>query len=86
MKIADEEDPVKKERLLDALKWQWLEVETFADAFSVEAVFAYLCKLEILERWSHLDPEQGRETFEQIIRDLRSEAEVPNEFIIKTIK
>lgn len=86
MKIVDEEDPVRKERMLDALKWEWLETETFADTFSVEAVFAYLCRLEIQERWSHLDPEEGKETFEQIIHDLRGEAEVPSEFIIKTIK
>lgn len=81
MKIVDEDDPVRKERMLDALKWEWLETETFADAFSVEAVFAYLCQLEIQERWSHLDPVQGRETFEQIINDLRGEAKVPSEFL-----
>ena len=86
MKIVDEDDPVHKEQMLDALKWEWLEQETFGDTFSVEALFAYLCKLEIQERWSHLDVEQGKKTFEQIIHDLRSEAEVPSEFIIKTIK
>lgn len=86
MNIVDEEDPVKKERMADALKWNWLEVETFADTFSIEAVFAYLCRLAIQERWARLDAEQGRETFEKIIHDLRSEAEVPEEFILKTIK
>ncbi len=86
MNIVEEEDPVRKERMLDALKWEWLEEETFADTFSIEAVFAYLCKLEIQERWARLDVEQGRETFERIISDLRSEAEVPAEFILKTIK
>ena len=81
MKIVDEDDPVRKEQMLDALKWNWLETETFGDTFSVEALFAYLCKLEIQERWSHLDVEQGKETFERIIKDLRSEAEVPAEFL-----
>ena len=83
MKIVDEDDPVRKERMMDAFKWMWLDEQTFADTFSVEAVFAYLCKLEIQERWSHLDVEQGRETFEQIINDLRSEAQVPEEFLRK---
>ena len=83
MKIVDEDDPVRKEQMLDALKWEWLETETFGDTFSIEAVFAYLCRLEIQERWSHLDVEQGRETFERIISDLRSEAQVPEEFILK---
>ncbi len=66
MKIVDEDDPVRKERMLDAFKWAWLDEQTFADVFSIEAVFAYLCKLEIQERWSHLDVEQGKETFEQL--------------------
>lgn len=81
MNIVNEEDPVRKERMLDALKWEWLEEETFADTFSIEAVFAYLCKLEIQERWARLDVEQGRETFEKIIHDLRGEAQVPDEFL-----
>ena len=83
MPIVDEQDPVEKERRLDAFKWLWLDEKTFADTFSVEAVFAYLCKLEIQERWARLDAEQGRATFEQIINDLRSEAKVPEEFIRK---
>ncbi len=81
MNIVNEEDPVRKERMLDALKWEWLEMETFADTFSIEAVFAYLCRLEIQERWARLDVEQGRETFEKIIHDLRGEAQVPDEFL-----
>lgn len=83
MKIVDEKDPVEKERKLDAFKWLWLDEQTFADTFSIEAVFAYLCKLEIQERWALLDAVQGRETFERIINDLRSEAQVPAEFIKK---
>ncbi len=81
MKIVDEDDPVKKERRLDAFKWMWLEEQTFGDAFSIEAVFAYLCKLEILQRWEKLDVEQGKETFQRIIEDLRGEAKVPAEFL-----
>ena len=81
MPIVDEEDPVEKERTLDAFKWLWLDEQTFADTFSIEAVFVYLCKLEILERWARLDVEQGKETFQQIISDLRGEAKVPSEFL-----
>lgn len=83
MKMVDEEDPVRKERMLDAFKWAWLDERTFQNPFSVEAVFAYLCKLEIQERWARLDVEQGKETFQKIINDLRGEAQVPEEFIRK---
>ncbi len=80
MKIVEEADPVRKERMLDAFKWMWLEEQTFGDTFSIQAVFAYLCKLQIQERWARLDVEQGKKAFEKIIADLRSEAEVPEEF------
>jgi hypothetical protein len=37
------------------------------------------------ERWAKLDVEQGKETFQRIIDDLRSEAQVPEEFKAPTI-
>lgn len=83
MKIVDCEDPVEKEKKIDAFKWLWLEEQTFFEVFSVEAVFAYLCKLDMLARWDKLDVEQGQETFRQIINNLRGEARVPEEFIRK---
>jgi len=80
MRIVEITDPVEKEKRLDAFKWQWLDDQTFFEVFSVEAVFAYLCKLEMLHRWEALDVEQGKETFRQIIENLRGEAKVPAEF------
>ena len=83
MKIMDTDDPVEKEKKIDAFKWLWLDEQTFFTPFSIEAVFAYLCKLEMQLRWEMLDPEKGKETFTQIINSLRSEAEVPAEFVRK---
>ncbi|MBR6032661.1 MAG: DUF2764 family protein [Bacteroidaceae bacterium] len=82
MKIVEEEDPVRKEKMIDAFKWIWLDERTFFEPFNMEAVFAYLCKLEMQQRWAKLDVEQGKETFQKIIDDLRSEAQVPQEFSI----
>ncbi|MBO7138648.1 MAG: DUF2764 family protein [Bacteroidaceae bacterium] len=80
MKIVEEADPVRKEKMIDAFKWIWLDERTFFEPFNMEAVFAYLCKLEMQERWAKLDVEQGKETFRKIIDDLRSEVRVPAEF------
>ena len=80
IKIADCDDPVDKERRIDAFKWRWLDDMTFFDVFSIDAVFAYMCKLEMLQRWDKLDVETGRETFRQIIENLRGEARVPDEY------
>lgn len=83
MKIVDTDDPVDKERLIDAFKWNWLDEKIFFDVFSIEAVFAYLCKLEMMERWQELEPEKGQARFKEIIEALRSEAKVPEEFVRK---
>lgn len=85
MKIVEEEDPVRKEKMIDAFKWIWLDERTFFEPFSMESVFAYLCKLEMQQRWAKLDVEQGKETFQKIIDDLRSEAQVPEEFKIQGV-
>ncbi len=81
MKIVDEKDPVRKEKMIDAFKWIWLDEQTFFEPFDITAVFAYICKLEMQQRWAKLDVERGKETFQKIIDDLRSEAQVPAEFV-----
>ncbi|MBR2631473.1 MAG: DUF2764 family protein [Bacteroidaceae bacterium] len=85
MKIVDCEDPVEKEKKIDAFKWLWLEESTFFNIFSIDAVFAYFCKLSMLARWEKLDVEKGQETFRQIIENLRGEARVPQEFQTKAL-
>lgn len=80
MPIVEEQDPVQKERRIDAFRWLWLDDKTFFNPFDLNAVFAYQCKLQMLERWEQLDPVKGKETFTQIINDLRGEAKVPDEF------
>lgn len=84
MKIVEEDDPVRKEKMIDAFKWVWLDERTFFEPFSMEAVFAYLCKLQMQERWAKLDVEQGKETFQRIIDNLRGEARVPDEFLAQS--
>lgn len=83
MRIVDCDDPVLKEKKIDAFKWLWLDEQTFFDSFSIDAVFAYLCKIDMLARWDRLDVEQGQQAFRQIIDDLRGSAKVPDEFIRK---
>jgi hypothetical protein len=72
---------VDKERQIDALRWAWLDERTFFEPFDITALFAYLVRTEILERWALLDPEQGRQRFTRIIEDLRGSVKVPEEFI-----
>lgn len=83
MHCADTEDPVEKERQIDELRWNWLEEQTFLEPFDINALFSYLARTEMLERWALLDVEQGKARFTEIIENLRGEAKVPEEFIRK---
>ncbi len=80
VRIVDVDDPVAKERRIDAFKWNWLDEHACDDIFSIEAVFAYLCKLEMLDRWERLDPAAGKAAFRAIIEQLRSGVVMPEEF------
>ena len=86
IKIADESDPVEKEKKMDAFKWAWLDEHTFFEPFDITALIALLSRTELLERWALLDVEQGRQRFTQIIEDLRGNAKVPEEFMTRAVR
>ncbi len=52
-----------REKKVDLLKWEWLEEHTFFKPFDIESVFAYLLKLEMIERWVMLDKATGEKDF-----------------------
>jgi hypothetical protein len=71
-RIAEEPDLYEREKKLDLLKWQWLDEQTVFNYFSIERVFAYLVKLEIIERWLSLNHEQGEKIFRELINNLKN--------------
>lgn len=79
-KIGEISDLVERERKIDALCWNWVEDETFFDYFTIERIFAYLVKLEIIERWINLDKEEGSRKFREIIESLKNDVQIPAEF------
>lgn len=77
VRISEDTDVFERERKIDRFRWNWLEDNTIFDYFNVEYIFAYLCKLQILERWVSLNAEEGERIFRQLINDLRKEVKVP---------
>jgi hypothetical protein len=71
LRLADETDLFEREKKIDLMKWQWLDEQTFFTYFSIERVFAYLVKLEIIERWVGLDPVEGGKIFRELIDGLK---------------
>ncbi|MDH8702611.1 regulator of replication initiation timing [Dysgonomonadaceae bacterium PH5-43] len=72
-RIFEENNLQERELQIDVLRWEWLEENSFFHYFSVEQIFVYLIKLEIIERWVGLDPEEGQRKFRQIIDRLKKE-------------
>ncbi|MDF9831259.1 DUF2764 domain-containing protein [Parabacteroides sp. PF5-6] len=70
-RIAEETDLLLREKRLDQLKWHWLDDETFFKTFDVESVFAYILKLEMIERWTSLDRAAGEKTFRELIGGMK---------------
>ena len=80
VKICEITDLVEREKKLDALRWNWMEDAIFFDYFTIERIFAFLLKLEMIERWISLDKERGNQLFRSIIESLKNEVQIPAEF------
>ena len=86
LRISEIENLVERERRLDVLKWEWMEEASFFDYFSVEKLFSFLIKVQIIERWINLDAEAGGEMLRSMIQQLKDEVKVPQEFTINNKK
>ena len=79
-RIAEIDDLVEREKKTDQLKWDWLETESFFNYFTVERLFVFLLQLEMIERWISLDKDKGNELFRAMIKALKDDVQIPEEF------
>ena len=80
VRVNDTIDLVEREKKIDMLKWNWMEENTFFNYFTIEKIFVFLMKLEMIERWVSLDKNKGNEMFRQLIDQLKDEVQIPQEF------
>ncbi|MBO4500014.1 MAG: DUF2764 family protein [Bacteroidaceae bacterium] len=81
MRIQEIDDLSAREREVDMIKWNWLEDNTFFHFFTVEKLFAFVVRLDIVDRWLRLDKDKGQELFRSLIGSLKGEVEIPGEFM-----
>lgn len=67
---GDEQNIVEKEHKIDLIRWNEAEALSTFDYFDINAVVAYLVRVNIVARWSLLDPARGRELFERLMAGL----------------
>ena len=68
--VGDEQNLVEKEHKIDLIRWNEAEALSVFDYFDINAVIAYLVRINITARWAALDPSRGRELFERLMADL----------------
>ncbi len=68
--VADEGDLIAKEHKIDLIRWNEADEMTVFDYFNINYILAYLVKVNIVARWSVLNPEKGREMLDRLMRDL----------------
>ena len=74
LQIADEKEPMIREKRLDLLRWKWLDEQTFFKVFDIESVISYMLRLEMIERWVALDKMRGEKTFRRLVSDMKKES------------
>ena len=69
--ILADKDLVSREKGLDDLLWDKIDSLSTFHYFDIEAVLAYIAKLNIVTRWLNLDEEVGRDVFRRLLKDVR---------------
>ena len=71
--ISETANLLDREHRIDALKWNWLEENTFFNSFSIEKVLSFWLRCELMHRWDNLSMEEGAEIFRQMINNLKKD-------------
>lgn len=80
VRFIDENDLANREKMMDQMRWKWMEELTFFNYFTIERVFVFLLQIDIIQRWLKLDKEEGNRYFRKIISSLKDEVQLPQEF------
>jgi hypothetical protein len=82
-KIMDMPNFYDREKALDVLYWNYIEENTFFFYFSLEKIYGYIIQLEMIERWSSLNEDEGMEVFREFVNQLKSSFRFQDEFSLK---
>ena len=68
--VNEEANLVEKERKIDRIRWREAEELAAFDYFDIDAILSYLVRVNVVARWSRLDPAHGREMFARLVEAL----------------
>lgn len=70
--VNDEQNMVEKEHKIDLIRWEHAGELASSEYFNINAILSYLVKINIVARWSQLDPKRGRAMLDRIMTELDS--------------
>lgn len=71
-RLCEMEKLQEREHQFDELRWNWLDENSAFIYFSIERLFVFLQKLDIVMRWAKLDAETGMARYKELIDGLKS--------------
>ncbi len=72
------ENPLERERLLDAARWSRIEELEFGNLFNFNVLCAYKLKLELLLKWNARNAERSQKNLDLAAAEVRKEAIATN--------
>ncbi|MBQ8270118.1 MAG: DUF2764 family protein [Bacteroidaceae bacterium] len=76
-RLSENDRLQERERQLDEMRWQWLEENSVFNYFTIEPLFVFLQKLDIVARWAKLDSDKGMQRYTELIDNLKGGLELP---------
>ena len=67
-------DPIEIEKTIERIRWSWLDEAVGHRMFSRDAVISCAIKLQSIERWLELSPDEGRKMLDVLIQQAREES------------
>lgn len=76
--VNEEPNLVEKEHKIDRIRWREAEELSTFDYFDIDAILSYLVRVNLVARWSRLDPARGREMFARLVESLDARKLIEN--------
>ncbi len=70
-RLSENEQLQEREHQLDEMRWAWLEENSVFHYFTIERLFVFLQKLDIIARWAKLDSEKGMQRYTELVEELK---------------
>lgn len=74
VRLSENDRMQEREHKIDEMRWHWLDDNSVFYYFTVEKIYIFLQKLDIIERWMHLDAEKGMQRYNELIEGLKGGA------------